>query len=128
MLGTMLKMILSLAVVLAVFGAAVFAFKKLSGSSKSFLTKGKGLTGKPLEVLAFQSLGPGRSVYLVRCLDRKILVGATNASITRLAEMGTDEDNQEDAFSNLLDGENPARAETGFKANLSNSLREISRV
>lgn len=128
LMTVMLKMILSLAVVLAVFGLGVFAFRKFAGKSRGFL-KPKGMSAKPMEILAFQSLGPGRNVYLIRCLDRKVLVGATNTQISHLADITEEEtDSDEDSFNSVFNEKGTAKSENGIKSQISNSLREIARV
>ena len=45
-----LKMALSLSAVLLTFGAGVFIFRKLSGTSKGFLKKAGGVSLKPMEI------------------------------------------------------------------------------
>jgi flagellar protein FliO/FliZ len=89
-------MTVSLGVVLLVFGVAVMIAKKFAGSSKGFLTRNGKETFKPLEILSHKSLGPGKGLYLIRCLDQKILVGVTNTQISQIAEIQDLDDELED--------------------------------
>lgn len=122
-----LKMIVALGVVLLVFAAAVFIFKKLSVSSKGLGRLGKG-GGKPLEVLAFQSLGPSRNLYLLRCLDKKILVGCTNTQINHIADIVEEDGSDNDlAFEPLMETRGSIEEERSSLKN-EHQLREIARV
>jgi flagellar biogenesis protein FliO len=103
-LETAFKMTVALGAVLLVFGGAVLLAKKFAWSSKSILRSGK-KSVKPLEVLAYQSLGPARGIYLVRCLDKKLLVGATNQHISHLGDVYEEGDSiAPDAFSASMQG------------------------
>jgi flagellar biogenesis protein FliO len=133
LLSMAFKMTISLGVVLLAFAGTIFFVKKFANQPFKMFQKGtKEKNLKPLEVLAFQSLGPGKGIYLIRCIDKKIIVGATNASIQHLGDLIEDED---------LDGlEDKTRAPT-FQTSLKNShldtqtsphfekgLKEIARV
>ncbi len=127
MLETGLKMSLALAAVLLTFGAAVFVAKRFAGSSKGFLKRGTRGQIKPLEILAHQNLGPGRAMYLVRCINKKVLIGATNANIHHLADIfDTDEQEEEATFSRSLSEELNTDKDLHNKFN--GNLREIQRV
>lgn len=124
------KMIVALAGVLAVFAGAVLVFRKISGSSKGFLGRGANVA-KPMEIIAFQSLGPSRSLYLVRCLDRKVLVGATNASIQAIVDFGKEDedDDSSNAFGSVLkDRVSSGSDSESLKSKLTETFRDISRV
>jgi flagellar biosynthetic protein FliO len=131
MMLAFVKMIVSLGAVLALFVGAVFLFRKLSQNSKGFLRRAASGNLKPIEILAFQSLGPGKSLYLIRCLDRKLLVGSTNTSINAIATLSgesEEESETEEGFASSLERESSAKPEQSLKKQISASLREISRV
>lgn len=125
-LATAFKMVVSLGVVLMTFGAAVWIAKKFSVRGGIFAKKIVKNTTKPLEVLSFQSLGPGRNIYLVRCLDKKVLVGATNTQITHLANI--DEDESEVMFAQTLQEKSPTHTEKRLKEHFDTSLKDMSRI
>lgn len=131
MLATAFKMTVALGAVLLTFGAALLIARKFSGLSPSFLKKMGTRKAKPMEILAHQTLGPGRGLYLVRCLDKKILIGATGQSINQLCEMDSDDEDtieEEFKFGSTLSekvSEDPA---SQIKSTVKNNLREISRV
>ena len=125
-----LKTAVALGVVLCLFGGAVMAFRKFSGVSKSFLGgKGRNLGLKPLEILAFQSLGQGKSLYLLRCLDKKVLVGATATQITHITDI-VDEDDESTDFDPVFNDKVSTKSESNsaHDRTLGSGLREISRV
>jgi len=122
------KMTIALGVVLVFFGAALFLFKKFAGSSNSFLKKGANSKLKPMEVLAFQSLGPSRGLYLIRCLDQKILVGVTNSNISQIAQIAEEEKEDFSDFQSTLKEKGPQETKTQIKNSLKESLREIARI
>ncbi len=122
------KMTMALGAVLLVFGGTIFLVKKFSNSGNGFFKKVTQKTNlKPLEVLAFQSLGPGRGIYLIRCLDKKILVGSTNASIQHLSDIVEDELDDED-----IDSQVQKTFQSSLKSSQNPSfekgLKEIARV
>ncbi len=123
---------LALGAALGAFGLCVLAFRKVSTKSMSFLKKAKGPL-KPIEVMAFQTLGPGRGLYLIRCLDRKILIGATSTQIQQISDLGTDEEestSEEEIFERTLESTNLGGKSdnSALRQKISTSLREISRV
>jgi flagellar protein FliO/FliZ len=129
LLATAFKMTVGLGIVLLIFGGALLIARRFAGTSSNFLKKsGK---GKPMEVLAFQSLGPGRSLYLVRCLNKKVLVGATNHGINHITDMEDDDDSDKVATNNFsfkLEeklGEDDGKS---LKQDIKKNLREIARV
>ncbi len=125
-LSTAFKMVVSLGCVLLSFGAAVWVARKISTKGGLFAKKGSVRTTKPLEILSVQSLGPGKNIYLVRCLDRKILVGATSSQISHLANI---EDNIDgEAFDDTFNGKLPAQSEKRMKEHFDTSLKDVSRV
>ena len=85
-----------------------------------------------MEILAFQSMGAGKGLYLVRCLNKKILVGATNTSIQHLSDIDEDEENENEESSTMfrstlsekVSGESAGRGKENFQS----ELKEISRV
>ncbi len=91
------KMTMALGVVLLFFSGAIFLLKKFSNNPISIFSKNqKTKSVKPLEILAYQGLGPGRGIYLLRCLDKKVLIGSTNASIQHLADITEEEELPDD--------------------------------
>lgn len=131
LLPLLLKSMLALGAALGAFGLCVLAFRKVSSKSMNFLKKAKGST-KPIEVMAFQTLGPGRGLYLIRCLDRRILIGATSTQIQQISDLGPEEESasEEEVFERTLEttnlgGKNDSAA---LRQKISTSLREISRV
>ncbi len=138
LLSTAFKMTVSLGAVLLTFGVGVLVAKKLAGSSKSFLKKGTRDNIKPLEVLAHQSLGPGKGLYLIRCLDKKYLVASTNSQINHIANIqeaeGGDEESYEESstsaenFKSSLSEALDDGGKLSIKDKLSSTLRNISRV
>jgi len=121
-----LKMTIALGAVLLIFGLTAMCAKKFMGRS-GFIKKGRS-TEKALEVLSFHNLGPGKALYLVRCLNKQMLVGVTNGNINLLTDMGDiHEDHAEDFESSLVEEfaqSNPVKAKKSFAS----SLKEIVRV
>ncbi len=72
--------------VLGVIGAGSLAFRRF--------VQGKGLPfqrqGKVIEMVSTQTLGPKRSIALVKVLDRHLVIGMAGDSINLLVDMGTD--------------------------------------
>ncbi len=124
LLETFFRSFVALGAVLAVFGAAVWMFKKFSGNSKSFLKRAKGVT-KPIEILSFQGLGPGKGLYLVRCLNKRVLIGSTANSIQNLLLIDDEEDEN---FERLVDSREDEAEANRLKNNLAGSLREVPRI
>jgi flagellar biogenesis protein FliO len=124
LLAIAFKMTVALGVVLVVFGVSLMAFKKFSGTSKNFLKKSK-FKGKPIEILAYQNLGPNRALYLVKCLEQKFLIGATGQAINQLSEI---RDEGELDFSDSLKAEQESSDLSQPKARISSGVREIARV
>ncbi len=121
------KMTVALGVVLLVFGGTIFFVKKFSGSTTGFFKKGVKSSAKPLEVLAFQSLGPGRGIYLLRCLDKKILVGSTNASIQHLSDI-SEEDEDLESEDTQLNRNFQSSLKASTNGTFDKGLKEIARV
>jgi flagellar biogenesis protein FliO len=57
-------------------GLLGFAFHRLRR------TAGEATAPLPIELLAQQALGPGQSLHLVRCGDKRLLLGVTAHQIT----------------------------------------------
>ena len=126
LLQTAFKMTAALVAVLVTFGVAVFAARKFSASSKGFLKRAAKY--RPLEIVAYQTLGAGKGVYLLRCVNQKILIGVTNANVNLLTEVRIDDDLEQSAdfSSSLKKVESPSNNSTS--ADIRGSLKEISRV
>lgn len=131
LLPLLLKSMLALGAALGAFGLCVFAFRKMSAKSMNFLKKAKGPM-KPIEVMAFQTLGPGRGLYLIRCLDRRILIGATSTQIQQISDLGPEEESasEDEVFERTLESTNLGGKSdnAALRQKISTSLREISRV
>lgn len=130
LIATAFKMTVALGAVLLTFGGALLIARKFSGISPSFLKKMGTRAVKPMEVLAFQSLGPGRGLYLVRCLDRQILVGATAQNINQICEMTDEgEETEEDLqFGSTLKEKVASDSSQLLQSRMQDNLREIARV
>jgi flagellar biosynthetic protein FliO len=124
LLAIAFKMTVALGVVLLVFGGALMVFKKFSGSSKNFLKKSR-FKGKPIEILAYQSLGPNRALYLVKCLEQKFLIGATGQAINQLSEIRDESDFD---FGDSLKVEQESSDHNQPKSRITSGVREIARV
>jgi flagellar biogenesis protein FliO len=124
------KMTVSLGIVLMVFAGAIFIVRKFSNSPFKMFKKQAKTNHKPLEVMAFQSLGPGRGLYLLRCLDQKILIGATNASIQHLADIVEQEDDLLDDSSDSKSSFSGSLKSTQSQSvkSFDKGLKEIARV
>src|SRR5690349_13984892 len=108
MLVTALKMMVALGAVLLLFGGAIFVVRRFVGTSQGFQRREGKTNLKPLEILAYQSLGPGRSLYLIRCLDKKVLIGTTNQNVNHVADI---DEPLEEAFTQALEQRAPGKAE-----------------
>ncbi len=126
-LAVALKMTVALGAVLLVFGLTAMLAKKFMGRS-GFIRKGGKSTEKALEVMSFHNLGPGKALYLIRCLNKKMLVGVTNGNINLISDMGENDEAHEEGFESSLQEEfgdaSPAKARKSFAS----SLKEIVRV
>jgi len=129
-LATAFKMTVALGFVLLTFGAAIFIAKKFAGGKVSFLNRGNKPNVRPLEVLAFQSLGPGKNLYLVRCHNKKILVGATGQQICHVADINEDDelDDSQDEFQSTLQEKSSNTSEAKKAGKFSSLLKDIARV
>lgn len=78
------KVFAALLLVVGVIGAGSLAFRRF--------VQGKGITfqrqGKMIEVISSQSLGPKRSIALVKVLDQHMVVGMSGEGMTLLANLG----------------------------------------
>lgn len=126
-LQTLFKMTLSLGAVLLVFAGVVLLLRRFSGLSSLVKRKAGKSKSKPIEILSFQNIGPGKNLYLVQCNGRKILIGATQQNISTLADL-SEGLNDESNFQSSLEELDLEHQETRLKTSLSAQLREISRV
>ena len=123
-LQTAFKMTVALGVVLLTFGVAVMVARRFAGTSKGFLKKSGKNSYKPLEILAYQNMGPGKGLYLIRCLDKKVLIGATAQNINALSLI--EEPESEAGFATSL--AEKVGADESLKNEIKGQLREISRI
>jgi flagellar biosynthetic protein FliO len=78
--GAALDLMLKLGAVLALAYVSLAALKRYTAGSVS-------KRGTLLDVLDSKSLGPNRSVYVVRAGDKRLVLGVTQHQITALAEL-----------------------------------------
>jgi flagellar biogenesis protein FliO len=119
------KMSVALGVVLLTFGAAVMIAKRFTGAG------GKSGNGKQpatmLEVLSHKAIGQGRSLFLVKCREKIILIGATNAAINAISEFDAEGEEMDDDFSTSLRDKMESE-ESGLRKQLGKALKGISRI
>jgi flagellar biogenesis protein FliO len=80
------KIFASLLLVVGLIGAGALAFRRF--------VQGKGIVfqrqGKMIDVISSQSLGPKRSIALVKVLDQHLVVGMSGDGMTLLANLGNE--------------------------------------
>jgi len=74
------KMTLSILLVIGLGAAAIYLTKRV-------LPKIAGGPSKEIQILETAHIGQRRAVHLVKAGDRMLLIGSTNGSITRLADL-----------------------------------------
>jgi flagellar biosynthetic protein FliO len=74
------RAIIAILFVLALFIAAIYV-------SKKFLPKITNLPGKEIRIIETIHLGPRKAVHLLEIENRRFLIGSTNESITKLADL-----------------------------------------
>lgn len=75
-----------------------------------------------LELLGQLSLGPKRSLAVVRFLNKKVLIGVTESSITTLTEIQADHETPpEETFASLLEHAGPEPDHGGADPDTDNS-------
>jgi len=74
------KMMLAVLLVIALGAAAIYI-------SKKFVPKITSLSGKKVQVCETVHLGPRKAIYLIKVGKQMLLIGSTNESITRLADV-----------------------------------------
>ncbi|HEY8278951.1 MAG TPA: flagellar biosynthetic protein FliO [Bdellovibrionota bacterium] len=115
------RTIASLLLVIGLIGAGAVAYRRFTG--------GKGLAfqrqPKVIEVIASQSMGPKRSVALIKVLDQYMVVGMAGDGMNLLANLGSDVkierhidqmgagDSFADAFEGALSGVTPKTDSAG---------------
>ncbi|MHC4205762.1 MAG: flagellar biosynthetic protein FliO, partial [Planctomycetota bacterium] len=77
------KAILAILFVLALFIIAIYISKKI-------LPKITNLPGKEIRIVETVHLGPRKAVHLLEINNRRFLIGSTNESVTKLADLGSD--------------------------------------
>ncbi len=123
-IGMALKMTVALSVVLVAFWGAVVAFKKFTNNPR--FSKNGEKSKKPIEILSYQSLGPNKGLYLIRCVDQKILVGTTAQGISHVADIH--DDDYEEAFKSNVKDRLPDSETQSVKSRFSDKVSEIARV
>jgi flagellar biosynthetic protein FliO len=129
-LQTALKMAVALGVVLLVFAGSIYLFKKISQRGSLFgKTNFKSKKEKPIQVLAFQNLGPNRSVYIIKCFNKNLVVGNTHQNINLLCELDDENNqNQSQAFESSLSEHLPHETEKKFKESIAKKFQDIARI
>jgi len=74
------KMMLSVLLVIALGVAAIYI-------SKKFLPRITNLPGKKIRVIETAHIGPRKMVHLLKIGNQRLLIGSTNESITKLADV-----------------------------------------
>ncbi len=74
------KMMFSVVLVIALGAGAIYI-------SKKFMPKITKLSGKKIRIIETVHLGPRRAVHLMKVGGQMILIGSTNQSITKLADV-----------------------------------------
>lgn len=74
------KLMLSVLLVAVLGAAAIYASRKL-------LPRITNLPGKKIRIVETVHLGPRKALHLVEIGDQRLLIGSTNESITRLADV-----------------------------------------
>uniref|UniRef100_U5FCC3 Flagellar protein n=1 Tax=Desulfovibrio sp. U5L TaxID=596152 RepID=U5FCC3_9BACT len=97
--GTALHMALALFAILAVIFAAYWLLRRFGPK----FGLGPGGRGGMLRLMAHLSLGPRKSVIVVRFLNKDLVLGVTDQSITLLTEGNADHDAQSDFAAALAD-------------------------
>lgn len=87
MKAEVLKMCVSLFLLLAVFLVAVFAYKKYIGSRSSHFHK-----SVTIKVLDRRSISQKTCIYLLRVVNKILVISETNNHVTLLAEFPPDTD------------------------------------
>ena len=106
------KMFASLLMVIGVIGAIALAFRRF------VLGKGISLTrnGRMIEVIANQTMGPKRSIAVVKVLDQYMVVGMSGDNMSLLSNLGTNVNL--DKFSDDLSSGSGASFSSTFKKTL----------
>ncbi|MBP7843722.1 MAG: flagellar biosynthetic protein FliO [Proteobacteria bacterium] len=132
-LQTALKMTIALGVVLLVFAATVFAFKKISGKTGALGLKSKKARGKPIDVLAFSNLGPGKTVYVIKCFGKNLVLGVSPQNIQMLCELDDLESSSTENIGNVdfnssLSEHMPHDNEKKFREKINQKFKDMTRV
>lgn len=78
-----IRAIIAILFVLILFVIAIYF-------SRKFLPKIANLPGKEIRVLETIHLGPRKAVHLLEINKQRFLIGSTNESVTKLADLGRD--------------------------------------
>lgn len=90
-----LRVIISLIFVIALLAGGFYLLRRLSGRG-SFQSE-----EVPVKLLWQQSIGPRRSICLVKVLDKVLVLGVTNASISHLMTLSPQESSSLDAYRSM---------------------------
>lgn len=87
--GTLLRLGLGLVVVVGLIAGVWFVMKRIQRSRYPALDERGG--SSVIDVVATTSLGPNRTLHLVRIGEEIVLVGATDHSVNAVARIGADD-------------------------------------
>lgn len=87
--GTLLRLGLGLVVVVGLIAAVWFVMKRIQRSRYPALDERGG--SSVIDVVATASLGPNRTLHLVRIGEEMVLVGATDHSVNAVARIGAED-------------------------------------
>ncbi|HVJ64114.1 MAG TPA: flagellar biosynthetic protein FliO [Bdellovibrionota bacterium] len=124
--GTLFKMVTALGAVLLVFAACVWVFKK--AQAKIGTSKGKVGKASTFEVISFFTIGPQKTLYMVRVEDRKLLLGVTNQSISLLTDWDDFDSSSGGAFRSSGAPATEIKDSASFAKELESSFKGMSRV
>ena len=111
--SAILRTAVSFTVVLILLILAVYGIRWLQQRTRA------GMSSQPLGIMGTLSLGPKKSIHLVRVMDRIILIGAADGSLSLLSELSKEETDS------LL--KSNAKATTNFSSVLSNQLLQFKK-
>lgn len=108
--GFAFSVFLKLGVVVLIIAGLAILFRRMQ-------SKNQGFSAKRIELIETYHLSPHRTLYLVNVEDQKILIGATDQSLTTLFQLGkneiTNDSNQQldssQNFADLLDNAKNSR-------------------
>jgi flagellar biogenesis protein FliO len=126
LIGTLFKMVTALGAVLIVFAVCVWFFKK--AQAKLGISKGKTGKATTFEVISVFTIGPQKTLYMVRVEDRKLLLGVTNQNISMLTDWDDFDSSSGGAFKSSIKNKTEIKDSSAFAQELESSFKGMSRV